>query len=155
MTDTKYKDIQDFSIGYNAANKTTMTKIIRLSDKIVSPEGDLVEAFASIDDKQPSDVVHNHRYYLVELVLDGWDYEAFFTQQVEDGDSSSRAIRQGADNDPIGYLVGTLKKVGGTKTVTYESTRGMLSGFHLQVTNRKGTKYQPCTVRFKVRGNRT
>ena len=159
MTDVKYKDVQDFSIGYDAENCETITSIIGLGDKIVSPEGELVRPFTAINDKTPPDVVHGHRYWLVELIMDGFNSEALFDEQVQAGaeepELSTRAIRQGADNDFIEYLVGTLTKTGGTDTVTYESGRAMLSGLHLRVSNRKGTKYQPCTMRFKVRGNRT
>lgn len=159
MVDTKYKDVQDFSIGYDAENCETITAIISLSDKIVSPEGDLVKPFAAINDKAIPDVTHHHRYWLVVLVTDGFNYEAFFTEQVQVGAAepqlSTRAFRQGADNDFIEHLVGTLTKPSDTDTVTYESGRGVLSGLHLSVSNRKGRKYQPTTIKFKVRGNRT
>lgn len=156
MADTKYKDVASLDIGYGVdPNCERIVNIISLADKLMSPEGELASPFAAINDKTPPDVIHQHRYWLVELVMDGWNYEAFFTEQVQTAEATSRAIRQGADNDFIEYLLATLTKTGGTDTVTYESGRAILSGFHLSVTNRKGTKYQPCTVRFKVRGNRT
>ena len=159
MTDTKYKDVQDFSTGYDVTHKTTLTKIISLSDKLVARDGSLVSPFAAINDKTPTDVIHSQRYWLVERVTDGWSYEELFDQQVQAGAGepqlSTRAIRQGADNDEIEYSVATLTKPGGTDTVTYESGRVLLTGFKVKVSNRKGTIYQPVTVRFKVRGNRT
>lgn len=155
MTDVKYKKVTNFMIGYDSDNKTTILEIIDYKDKVVSPEGDLVKPFAAINDKTAQDVIHQYRYVLVELITNGWNREAFLTQQVVVGDATSRALRQGADNDPIGYLVATLDKpVGADDTVTYESGRGMLSGLHIHVSNRKGTKYNPCTFRFKVRGTR-
>ena len=159
MTDTKYKDIQDFNLGYDVSNKTTLVDIISLSDKLVTREGSLVTPFGSINDKTPTDVTHNQRYWFVERVTNGWSYEELFTQQVQAGAGepqlSTRAIRQGADNDFIEHLVATLTKPGGTDTVTYESGRGLLTGFKLKVSNRKNMAYHPVTVRFKVRGNRT
>ncbi|GAG41224.1 unnamed protein product, partial [marine sediment metagenome] len=102
------------------------------------------------------DVTHQHRYVLVEIVTDGWNYEAIMTQQVVDGVAASRALRQGADNDPIGHLVAKLEKGGGgTDTIEYESKRSYLSHLHISASNRRGVKYQPCTMRFKVRGNIT
>ena len=156
MTDVKYKPVSNVKIGYSLAESETITAVMRLSDKIVAVDGQLVTPYAAINDKTPPDVVHSHRYVLVELVMDGFNYEAFFEQQVQVGEAASRAIRQGADNDFIEYLVATLPKAGGgSDTRTYESGRIMLSSFHMRVTNRGGTKYQPATVRFKVRGNVT
>lgn len=155
MADTKYKDVASIKIGYDVDNEETISNIISLSDKLVSPDGELARPFAAINDKTPTDVIHQQRYWLVELVTDGWNKEAFMDEPVQDGVAASRAIRQGADNDFIEYLVATLTKPGGTDTVTYESGRIILSSFTLDVSNRKGTKYQPVTIRFKVRGNRT
>jgi len=158
-TDTKYKDVQWVHIGSTELDATPIGAIISLADKLVSPEGDLVKPFAAINDKTPPDVTHHHRYWLVELITDGFNYEAVFTQQVQEGaeepELSTRAFRQGADNDAIGHLAATLSKiVSGTATVTYESGRAVLSGLHVSVSNRKGRKYQPTTIRFKVRGTR-
>lgn len=156
-TDVKYKDIESFSIGYDAANCETITEVIRLSDKLVSPDGELVQPFSAINDKVPPDVTHHHRYMLVELVTDGFNKEAFFDEQVQTAVPASRVIRLAEYNDFIEYLVGKLVKgdgTGGTKTVTYESAKGILSGLHIHVTNRKGTKYHPVTSRFKVRGEK-
>jgi len=159
-TDVKYKEATGFFIGYDVDNKTTILTVIAYKDKLVAPDGELVTAVAAINDKTPVGVRHHPRYWLVEVVFDGLNYEAFFTQQVVAGGGAealaSRAIRQGADNDPIGYLVATLDKIaGGIDTFTFESGRGMLSGFHMHVSNREGTRYQPTTVRFKVRGTKT
>ncbi len=155
MTDVKYKNPSSLIVGVDAGDNTIITAIISLKDRIVPVEGELVKPFAAINDKTAIDVTHHQRYVEIELITDGWNYEAHMTQQVVDGDSDSRAFRQGADNDPIGHLVGTYAKVGGSDIVTYESERGFLSGLHIHVTNRKGTKYQPCTFRYKVRGSRT
>lgn len=155
MVDTKYKDIQSLRIGYDVTNSEEITSIISHSDKLVSPSGDLVKPFAAINDKTPPDVTHHHRYWLAETVMDGFNREAFFTQQVQTAEATSRALRQGADNDFIEYLVAKLSKiVTGTATVTYESAKAVLSGLHVSVSNRKGRKYQPTTIRFKVRGTR-
>lgn len=133
-----------------------ITAIIDYKDKEIAPEGDLVTAFAAINDKTPSAVIHHHRYWLVELVMDGFNYEALFTQKVVDAEAETFALQQGADNNPIGYLVATLLDADDAEaTVTYETAKGYLSGLHIHVSNRKGTKYQPTTMRFKVRGTRT
>ena len=156
MANKKYLDVETFSIGYDASHKTDISAIISLADKLVSSKGDLVEPVSAIDDKTPTSVSHRHRSWEVELQTDGFNYEAFMTQQVKSGDGSSRAIRQGADNDPIGYLVAVLNRLGGgTDTVTYQSGKSFLSGFSLKVSNKKGTKYNPCTVKFTVIGTRT
>jgi len=156
MADTKYIDVASVSIGYDVGNEETISEIISLKDRIVAPDGELTRGFAAINDKTIPDVTHHHRYIEVELITDSFNYEAFMTEPVQALDAASRALRQGADNDFIEYLVATLNKVGGgTDTVTYESGRIYLSRLHIHVTNRKGAKYQPCTFRFKVRGNRT
>jgi len=159
-TDVKYKEATGFFIGYDVDNKTTILTVISYKDKIVARDGQLVTPVAAINDKTAPGVRHHFRYNLIEVVFDGLNYEAFFTQQVVAGGGAealaSRAIRQGADNDPIGYLVATLVQLDNTiDTKTAESGRGMLSGFHMHVSNREGTRFQPTTVRFKVRGNLT
>ena len=159
MVDTKYKDIQSLRIGYDVTNSEEIATIISHSDKLVSPDGDLVKPFAAINDKSAPDVTHHHRYYLVETVMDGFNREAFFDEQVQAGaeepELSTRALRQDADNDLIEYLVAKMSKIiTGTATVTYESAKAMLSGLHISVSNREGRKYQPTTIRHKVRGTR-
>lgn len=159
MVDTKYKDIQSLRIGYDITNSEEIATIISHSDKQVPPDGDLVKPFAAINDKSAPDVTHHHRYWLTETTIDGFNREAFFTQQVQAGaaepELSSRTLRQGADNDFIEYLVVKLTKiVTGTATVTYESAHAILTGLHISVSNRKGRKYQPTTIRFKCRGTR-
>lgn len=155
MVDTKYKDVQSLRIGYDITNSEEIATIISHSDKQVSPDGDLVKPFAAINDKSVPDVTHHHRYWLTETIMDGFNREAFFTEQVQTGEVMSRALRQGADNDFIEYLVAKLSKiVTGTATVTYESAHAILTGLHISVSNRKSRKYQPTTIRFKCRGTR-
>ena len=156
MADTKYIDVASLSIGFGAGDEETIGHIITFKDRLVSPDRELTSPFAAINDKTIPNVVHNYRYVESELITDGWNYEAFFSEQVQAGDVNSRAFRQGADNDEIERLIATLKKVGGgTDTRIYETGRNYLSGLHISVTNRKNTMYQPCTFRFKTRGNVT
>ena len=132
-----------------------MGNLIDWKDKLVAPDGELVTPWSGLNDKTISDVVHHHRHYVVEYIIDGWNYEAIFDQQVVVGVSASRCLRQGADNDPIGYHVASfLKPITGTATITYETTRSYLSGLHIHVSNRRGVKYNPVTLTFKVRGDR-
>lgn len=157
-TDEKYKDIESLAIGYSALECEMITEVIRFSDKIVSPDGKIVQPFSAINDKVPPDVTHHHRYMLVEVVTDGFNKEAFFDQQVQELVATSRVIRLAEYNDFIEYFVATLLKgdgTGDTTTRTYESGTVILSGLHIHVTNRKGTKYHPVTSRFKVRGDVT
>ncbi len=156
MTDVKWRDVKSLAIGYDAGNSETILACMAYRDKQVSPEGSLVDAFAAINDKVAIDVKHNHRYWLTEFIMDGLNYEAFFTEPVQALDAGAFALMQGADNDFIEYLVAILTGAGVAETtVTMETGRSMLSGFHIKVTNRKGTKYHPTTVRFKTRGTRT
>lgn len=156
MADTKYIDVVTFDIGYDTTNKETISEIISLKDRLVAPDGELTRPIAAINDKTIPDVTHHHRYVLSELVTDGFNYEAFFDEQVQTAEATSRAFRPGADNDFIEWLVATLNIMGGaTETRTYESGRSYLSGLHIHVSNRKGTKYQPATMRFKTRGTVT
>ena len=156
LADTKWRDVKSLAIGYDAGNSETILACMAWKDRIVAPQGNLVDSFAAINDKVAIDVIHNHRYVLSEFIMDGMNYEAFFTEQVQVGDATSRAIRQAADNDFIEHLVATLTGAGAAETTrTLESGRTMLSGFHMKVTNRKGTKYHPTTVRFKTRGTIT
>ena len=156
MADTKYIDVVSVAIGYGAGDSELISEIISFKDRLVSPDGELTSPIAAINDKTIPDVTHHHRYVLSELVTDSLNYEAFFDEQVQNAEAASRAFRQGADNDFIEYLVVTLNIMGGaTETRTYESGRTYLSGFHIHVSNREGTKYQPCTIKFKTRGTIT
>ncbi len=156
MPDVKYIDVVSFGIGYDLANSETISEIISLKDKLVAPDGELTKPISAINDVTIPDVTHHHRYVLTELVTDSFNYEAFFTEVVQNGVAASRALRQGAPNDFIEYLVATLNIMGGaTETRVYESGRSYLSGLHIHVSNRKGQKYQPCTMMFKTRGTIT
>jgi len=156
LTDTKWRDVKSLAIGYDAGNSETILACMAWKDRIMSPGGNLVDSFAAINDKVAVDVIHNHRYVLSEFVMDGLNYEAFFTEQVQALVATAYALKQGADNAAIEYLVATLTGAGAAETTrTLESGRTMLSGFHMKVTNRKGTKYHPTTLRFKTRGNIT
>jgi len=154
LVDTKYKDIQSLKIGYSDTESEEITALIGHGDKQVAPDRDQVKPFAAINDKSVPDVTHHHRYWLVETVMDGFNREAIFTQDVVSV-GVGKALQQGADNDLIGHLVAKLSKiVTGTATVTYEAAHSVLSGLHISVSNRKGRKYQPTTIHFKCIGTR-
>ena len=156
MADTKYIDVVSVAIGFGAGDSELISEIISFKDKLVSPDGELTKPIAAINDKTISDVTHHQRYVLSELVTDSFNYEAFFTEQVQALVATAYAFKQGADNPAIEHLVATLNIMGGaTETRTYESGRNYLSGLHIHVSNRKGTKYQPCTMKFKTRGTVT
>jgi hypothetical protein len=154
MVDTHYIEVTSVDIGTSVGSKTTIsTIVVSFSDKLVPSKGDLVEPVSAIDDKVPTSVAHRHRNWEMELKTDGWNYEALMTQVVDGG--TGKALMQGADNAAIGYFVATLKKIGGSDTVTFQSGKVYLTGFSLKVSNKKGTKHQECVQKFICIGTRT
>ncbi len=156
MTDTKYDYVYRLGVGYDSTHYTAIANLRRWSEKLVSPDGDMVRPIEVINTVAPVSVSHRHRYYVMEAELDSDNVEAFTTQQVESGDAASRAMRDGALNDPVGYFVVQFKDTaGGNVSHTFEAGKVYLVGGRGFCSNEHGTTSNSSIYSFLCYGTRT
>jgi hypothetical protein len=156
LVDTKVDYIYRLGIGYDSSHYTAIGNIRRWSEGLISPDGDMVRPIEVINTVPPVTVGHRHRYYTMEVELDSDNVEAFTDQQVENGDASSRAMRDGALNDPIGYFVAQFKSTASANiSHTFTSGKVYLVGAKGFCSNEHGTGANSTIYNFLCYGSRT
>ncbi len=125
MTDTKYDIVTHVDIGFDdaaVANYVGIVNVVYFTEKVISPDGDLVDPLAMINSYIPGGVHQNHKYYELTLRLDtNWyedsgtpeDYWAY-NEITETGVGASRAIKDILANSSIQYFVVHIRKHDGT-----------------------------------------
>jgi len=134
--------------------------VVSWADRVVSPDGDMVDPALFINDFSPLGVHHNHKYWEMEMVLDtDWlpnknnatSYWAY-TQQVQTGVAASRAIKCDDDNDSIEWLKVYIRESDGTQTcLTYadeDEDVVWCIGETANINNEIGTRHQTTTFKF-------
>jgi len=155
MTDVKIDYVTKVALGYDSTNADTALAIVRFSDRLVSPDGAMVEPVSVINTVKPATVGQRASYYEMELELDS-DNSMFYDQQVTSGVATSRALRDSAANGRIDYFIVNLKDTAGaTVSYLYETQRVYLTGASGRVSNEKGTERNPTIYRLICRGNKT
>lgn len=156
----QFDKIEWVEIGVSAADHVEIENVISFADRVVSPDGDMIDPLLTINAFHPAGVHHNHKYWEMELVLDSdwlpdntaptayWAY----TQQVQAGVGASRAIKCNDDNDSIEWFKVYVREADGTQTkLTYadEDTDVVWCiGETSQINNERGERHQPKTWRF-------
>lgn len=157
MTTKKIVSITSLAIGVDATDNTLISNVYGFGDYPVATEGD---AFATpvevINLLQPNGFSHYPKHWVIKAIIDSGNYYALNTQQVKSGDATSRALRNGSTkNDPIGYLLATLKAEGAaTVTKSYETGKTYLVDVDQKFTNREGQR-SLTTLTFVCLGERT
>jgi len=149
LSEVKYDLVTAVRIGWGAGGGqyTEIENIVSFSDRLISRDGQHVDPINVINDPVPRGVHHNQKHYVLELVLDSDNYEALYTQQVDTGVATSRAIRQGADNDPIDYFVVYIRESDGTTTTyTYESGKVWCIGEVHEYSMERNLRHQGTTT---------
>ena len=85
MVDRKYDKVVQVDIGFNslaAGNFVTITNVVYFADRVMSPDGDLVEQLSMINSWNPAGVHQNHKY-----LTDVYDHYSIFYLQVKGNDS--------------------------------------------------------------------
>jgi len=157
MVDVKYDYCASVKIGYAAGFCTTITNVLYYADEIVVVDGDgEVEPIPVINTVHPVGVSGRHKHWKMTVALDSNDMEAIYTQVVQNGVATSRAIREDADNDFIEYFVVSLVKLGGgTVTVTFDADSVWCTLEKESWSFLEGVEFQPTILEFICIENRT
>jgi len=156
MSEVKLVKIDKVVIGYDSDNYTTISRIVRHYDELMSPDGDMVEGIPVLTSNQLATVAQRGRYWMIELEIDSDNITAFRTQDVVSGATTATAWRETSDNPAIDYfVVSGTDSAGDTKSFTYETDRVYLVGARGRVSNEPGVELHTSTYKFICIGNRT
>ena len=156
MSEVKLVKIDKVAVGYDSGNYTTISRIVRHYDELMSPDGDMVEGIPVLTSNQMATVAQRGRYWMIELEIDSDNITAFRTQDVVSGGTTAPAWRETSDNPAIDYfVVSGTDSAGATKSFTYETDRVYLVGARGRVSNEPGVEYHTSTYKFICIGNRT
>ena len=157
----KYDKVDRIEIGYGVApGHVNITNVVSFADRVVSPDGDMLDPMSVINTWRPTGVHHNHKYWEMEMVLDTnwlpsdaapkayWEY----TQPV-DVIAGNPAIVDAGANTAIRWFKVFVRQSPGilTTTLTYADTHDNVVwcvGKTTNISNEKGTRHQTTTFRF-------
>jgi len=155
----KYDKVTRVEIGRTLADHVNITNVVSFADRVVSPDGDMLDPMSVINTWRPTGVHHNHKYWELEMVLDTnwlpddtaplayWEY----TQHV-DLANATPAIVDAAGNPDIEWFKVFIRESDGTATtLTYSDVDTNVvwcTGKTTNISNEKGTRHQPTTFRF-------
>ena len=163
----KYDKVTRVEIGYagGALECVNITNVVSFADRVVSPDGDMLDPMSVINTWRPTGVHHNHKYWEMEMVLDTnwlhnsgvptayWEY----TQAV-DGLAGNPAINDVGANPNIEWFRVIVRESDGTvTTLTYVEEHENVVwcvGKTTNISNEKGTRHQTTTFRFICLGER-
>lgn len=157
MADKKYDYVLWVKIGYDAGHCTQIDDLIYVADRIVTPQqaAELVP-IETVNAVKPTGVSGAFKHWLIEIATDSHNYEAFYTQQTENGVAASRAIKDALDNSTIEYLVVRyVEDDGSTEDITYESGKVAVIGERARFSNRPEIEFHPTVYTLVCWGNRT
>lgn len=123
MADLKYDKILQVDVGRNGTDFCSITNVVYFADKVVSPDGDLVDPLSMINSFNPAGVHQNHKYWELTLCLDtNWfpddankDQYWEYYQNVDFADSLPAIVEDGANPD-IEWFVVHVREHDGTYT---------------------------------------
>ena len=162
----KYDKVTSIEVGRTAADKVTITNVLYFADRVVSPDGDMVDPNVRINDFNPVGVHQNHKYWELEFALDtDWLTDSTdrttrwaYTQNVDAGDSKP-AIDEDGDNTPIEFFEVNIRDSDGTATtLTYadEDANVLICTSEItEITNEDNARNQTVTFRFICLQERT
>jgi hypothetical protein len=155
----KYDVVTLVEIGRTPADHVNITNVVSFADRIVSPDGLMVDPLSVINTFNPGGVHQNHKYWEMELVLDTnwlpsdaaptayWEY----TQNVDLANATPAIVDAGANPD-IEYFIVTIREHDGTvTTLTYadeETNQVWCVGKVTEISNEKDVRHQTTTFRF-------
>jgi len=123
MADLKYDKVLQVDIGRTAADFCSITNVVYFAEKVISPDGDLVDPLSMINSWNPAGIHQNHKYWELTLCLDTnyypnvatpEDYWAY-TQHVDLADGLPAIDEDGANPD-IEWFVVHVREHDGTYT---------------------------------------
>ena len=155
----KYDKVQRVEIGWGAIpNHINIENVVSFADRVVSPDGDMLDPMSVINTWRPTGVHHNHKYWELEMVLDtnwlGSDaLPLAYWEYTEDVDGlGNPAINDVGPNPNIEWFKVFIRESDGTQTIlTYAETDINVVwcvGKTTNISNEKGTRHQTTTFRF-------
>lgn len=143
------------AIGSSSGAAGVCESIIRFSNRLVSPDGVLVEPIPVINLVNPAAVSDRPRYWETELELDG-DNITLMRGTAVNGTGTSRVIKDIARNDAISYMFASGTDTAGN-SVSYDYESDMIYCSHAEghVSNEPGTTRSPTLYRFLTLGTLT
>ena len=164
----RYDIVTLVEIGRTVGDHANITNVVSFADRVVSPDGSMLDPLSVINTWNPRGVHHNHKHWEMELVLDtnwkvittspGVGYWEYY-QMVDGGNSLPALVNAGA-NTPIEYFIVTIREHNGTiTTLTYadgvfDENLIWLVGKTADINNERGTRHQTTTFRFICFGER-
>lgn len=161
MTDLKYDKVIRIDIGYDDsadAEYVGITNVVSFAERVVSPDGDLVDPLAMINAPNPGGVHQNHKYWEMELVLDtNWyqdegdkdQYWAYY--QNVDGAGGVAIVENGPNNNIKLFIVHVREHDGTITKITYADTDANVlwcTGETSEFNNETGERNQTVTFKF-------
>ena len=137
MVDLKYDKVLQVDIGRTPTDFVSITNIVYFAEKVVSPDGDLVDPLTMINGWNPAGVHQNHKLW--ELMLrtdtdyfpsnvDPEEYWAYF-QNVDAADGLPAIVEDGANPD-IEHMVVHVRQHDGTyEKFTYATVIGLAGAY--------------------------
>ena len=161
MTDYKYAYAAKVALGKNLAGTAgtdyeTVEALVRVSDRLVSPGGAMVEPLVVINQVNPAGVGHRGRYWEIEVEVDS-DNPAFYLQDVDNTTGGTQAaLEDDAVNTDIDGFAYYVEESDGTDVkYLFEAARVYLTRASGRVSNERGNDRNTAVYRFICRGNRT
>lgn len=164
-----FDKVTSVEIGFDNANKETITNVLAFAYRIVTVEEGMVLPISVINDQNPSGVHHSHKYYEMLMVLDTdwlkdntepgsrWAYGTIggaVNGQPVNATGTAYAIDENGVNTSIEWFLVNIRKHDGTaSTLDFaqgagESNRVYCVGETTEFSNEDGTPHQTVTFRF-------
>lgn len=159
----KYDVVTLVEIGRTNVDHVNITNVVSFADRVVSPDGSMLDPLSVINTWNPGGVHHNHKYWEMELVLDTnwlpddsaptayWEY----AQPVDV--AGNFAIVDAGANPSIEYFVVTIRDHDASQTfltyadatvIVHKPNQVWCVGKTTEISNEKNVRHQTTTFRF-------
>ncbi len=159
MSERKYDKVLQVDIGRAADNLCSIYNVVYFAEKVISPDGDLVDPLTMINGWNPAGVHQNHKYWELTLQLDTnyfpdsafpEEYWAYF-QNVNAADDLPAIVEDGANPAILWFVVHVRQHDGTYEKFTYTTlTDNVLwcVGETSEFNNETGERHQTVTFKF-------
>jgi len=155
----QYDKVNRVEIGRTLADHVNITNVVSFADRVVSPDGSMLDPMSVINTWRPTGVHHNHKYWEIEMVLDTnwlpddtaptayWEY----AQNVNAANTLPAIVDNGA-NTAIEWFKAFVRESDGTETTLeyadVDENVVWCVGKRTNISNEKGTRHQTTTFNF-------
>ncbi len=159
MSELKYDKVLQVDIGRTAADFCSITNVVYVGEKVISPDGDLVDPLSMINGWNPEGVHQNHKYWEITMRLDSnyypnsanpEQYWAYF-QNVDLADSLPAIVEDGPNPDIEWFVIHVRQHDGTYEKFTYSALDTNILWCTQETSefnNETGERYQSITFKF-------